>query len=110
MQNTKEIHVFLPVTLSLCCPLCHLQVLFLNWFFCCFEIYAYYVQARDYLASQVRIQIKILDREVKYSLANYKNNLSEHLVKQSVSQAEVYSKHSDLSLSFFDLQQCWKVT
>lgn len=57
-------------------------------FFCCFQIYAYYIQARDYLACQVRIQIKIFDREVKHSLASYKNNLSEHLVKQSVSQAE----------------------
>lgn len=46
----------------------------------------------------MRIQIKILDQEMKYSVASYKN-INEQLVKQSGSQAEAYSKHSDLSLS-----------
>lgn len=48
---------------------------------------------------QVRLQTKILDQEMKFSLASYKNNITEQLVKQSGSQAEAYSKHSDLSLS-----------
>lgn len=43
--------------------------------------------------------MKILKQEMKYSLASYENNINEQLVKQSESQTETYSKHSELRLS-----------